>query len=104
MKYKDTSLIQNQGFSSFLYWQARPQIHRNQEALYEEIQMFSGNGIFGKREVLQSVSYDENIARISEDIDYTLSLHEKGVKLFCIKDLGNRHYEREKTLLEQARI
>ena len=104
LKYKDTSLIQNQGFSSFLYWQARPQIHRDQEALYEEIQMFSGNGIFGKREVLQSVSYDENIARISEDIDYTLSLHEKGVKLFCIKDLENRHYEREKTLLEQARI
>ena len=66
--------------------------------------MFSGNGIFGKREVLQSVSYDETIARIAEDIDFTLSLHEQGNKLFCIKDLEVQHYERDKTLLEQARI
>ncbi|MBQ7074138.1 hypothetical protein IJM86_03620 [bacterium] len=50
------------------------------------------------------MQYDEEIARIAEDIDFTLSLHEQGVKIFCIKDLEVRHYEREKTILEQARI
>lgn len=102
--YRDTGNIQNQGFSKFLYWQARPQIHLHQKEAIEEIQMFSWNGIFWKKEVLQSVQYDEEIARIAEDIDFTLSLHEQGVKIFCIKDLEVRHYEREKTILEQARI
>jgi len=104
LKYRETWTIQNQGFSHFCYRQARPKIHFLHDTPYGEIQMFSGNGIFGKREVLQSVSYDETIARIAEDIDFTLSLHEQGNKLFCIKDLEVQHYERDKTLLEQARI
>jgi hypothetical protein len=39
--------------------------------------MFSGNGIFSKSSTLRRVEYDEKIARISEDLDYTLSLHEQ---------------------------
>jgi hypothetical protein len=39
--------------------------------------MFSGNGIFSKASTLRKAKYDEQIARISEDLDYTLSLHEQ---------------------------
>jgi hypothetical protein len=39
--------------------------------------MFSGNGIFSKASTLRESQYDEEIARISEDLDYTLSLHEQ---------------------------
>lgn len=104
LQYRDTWIIQNQGFSSFCYRQARPKIHFLQEQNYAEIQMFSGNGIFGKKEVLQSVPYDEEIARIAEDIEFTLTIHEKGNTLYVLQDLKVQHYEREKTILEQARI
>jgi GT2 family glycosyltransferase len=66
--------------------------------------MFSGNGLLGSAQLFQRVQYDEKIAWIAEDMDFTLSLHEKGAKLFVWSDLIVRHYEREKTKLEQAWI
>jgi GT2 family glycosyltransferase len=66
--------------------------------------MFSGNGLLGSAQLFQKVQYDEQIARIAEDMDFTLSLHENGAKLFVFSDLCVRHYERDKTKLEQARI
>jgi glycosyltransferase involved in cell wall biosynthesis len=104
LRYKDTKYIQNQGFSSFRYWQSRPVIHRLQGKKYDEIQMFSGNGLLGSRELFQTVKYDEEIARIAEDMDFTLSAHEHNAKLFVFSDIIVRHYERDKTKLEQARI
>lgn len=123
--YRDTKQIQNQGFSKFSYRQSRPILHlldakeiNTSEIVtpipqdeiqsfrkdYAEIQMFSGNGLLWNAEVFRSVGYDEEIARIAEDLDFTLSLHERGVKLFVFADLEVRHYEREKTKLEQAWI
>ena len=66
--------------------------------------MFSGNWIFGKSSTLKKVEYDEQIARISEDLDYTLSLYEQWVQLRVFADLKVQHFEREKTILEQAWI
>ncbi|MDR0369791.1 MAG: hypothetical protein LBH96_04740 [Candidatus Peribacteria bacterium] len=51
-----------------------------------------------------SVGYDEQIAWIAEDLDFTLSLYEKGVKLFVYADLVLNHYEREKSRLEHSWI
>jgi GT2 family glycosyltransferase len=66
--------------------------------------MFSGNGLLGSAQLFQSTTYDEEIAWIAEDMDFTLSLHEKGAKLFVFSDLVVRHYERDKTTLEHAWI
>jgi GT2 family glycosyltransferase len=66
--------------------------------------MFSGNGLLGRSQLFQTVGYDETLARIAEDLDFTLSLYKRGTKLFVFSDLVVRHYEREKTKLEQARI
>jgi hypothetical protein len=44
------------------------------------------------------------LAWIAEDMDFTLSLYEQQAKLFVFSDLVVRHYERDKTKLEQARI
>ena len=106
--YRDTKQIQNQGFSKFSYRQSRPILHlldakeiNTSEIVtpipqdeiqsfrkdYAEIQMFSGNGLLWNAEVFRSVGYDEEIARIAEDLDFTLSLHERGVKLFVFADL-----------------
>lgn len=102
--YRNTNQIQNQWFSRFDYRQSRPVLHLLNRKEQSQIQMFSGNGIFSKASTLRKAQYDEQIARISEDLDYTLSLHEQGVQLRVFSDLKVKHYERDKTKLEQARI
>ncbi len=102
--YRDTWQIQNQWFSYFDYRQSRPVLHLLNWKKEAQIQMFSGNWIFSNASTLRKAKYDEQIARISEDLDYTLSLHEQWVKLWVFDDLKVIHHERDKTRLEQARI
>ena len=102
--YRNTNQIQNQWFSHFDYRQSRPVLHLLNWKKEAQIQMFSGNGIFSKSSTLRRVEYDEKIARISEDLDYTLSLHEQWIQLRVFSDLKVKHHERDKTRLEQARI
>ncbi|MDR2190818.1 MAG: glycosyltransferase [Candidatus Peribacteria bacterium] len=104
LKWRDTDIIQNQGFSRFWYGQSRPKVNRLGNKAFGEIQMFSGNGVLGSAQLFKAVGYDEQIARIAEDLDFTLSLHETGAKLWVYADLVVRHYERDKSRLEQARI
>lgn len=102
--YRDTNQIQNQWFSHFDYRQSRPVLYLLNWKKEAQIQMFSGNWIFSKASTLRKAKYDEQIARISEDLDYTLSLYEKWVQLRVFDDLQVIHHERDKTRLEQARI
>jgi hypothetical protein len=66
--------------------------------------MFSGNGVFAKAELMQTTLYDEQIARIAEDLDFTYRLHKKGAKILTFANLKIQHFEREKNILEQAWI
>lgn len=102
--YRDLNQIQNQWFSHFNYLQSRPILHLLNWKKQAQIQMFSWNGIFSRASTLRKSQYDEKIARISEDLDYTLSLHEQWVQLRVFSDLKVIHHERDKTKLEQARI
>lgn len=102
--YRDTNQMQNQWFSYFNYWQSRPVLHLLNWKEKAQIQMFSWNGIFARASTLKKAQYDEQIARISEDLDYTLSLHEQWVQLRVFSDLKVIHHERDKTKLEQARV
>ncbi len=102
--YRNTEQIQNQWFSHFNYRQSRPVLHLLNWKEKDQIQMFSWNWIFGKSSTLKKSQYDEQIARISEDLDYTLSLHEQWIQLRVFSDLKVKHHERDKTKLEQARI
>ncbi len=69
-----------------------------------EIKLFTGNGLLFNSEFIKKVQYDEQIAWIAEDFDFTLSMSEKGVRIFSFFDLAVRHYEREKNILELAWI
>ena len=60
--------------------------------------------MLGDAKLFKQMGYDEEIARIAEDLGFTLSLREKGVRFFSFLDLPVRHYEREKTILQQAWI
>ena len=102
--YRNTDQIQNQWFSYFNYLQSRPVLHLLNWKEKEQIQMFSGNGIFSLASTLKKAEYDEQIARISEDLDYTLSLYEQWIQLRVFADLKVKHHERDKNKLEQAWI
>jgi hypothetical protein len=102
--YRNTNQIQNQWFSHFDYRQSRPVLYLLNWKKEAQIQMFSWNWIFSKTSTLRKAEYDEQIARISEDLDYTLSLHEQWIQLRVFADLKVKHHERDKTRLEQARI
>ena len=102
--YRNTDQIQNQGFYRFDYRQSRPVLHLLNWKKEAQIQMFSGNWIFSRATTLKKAEYDEQIARISEDLDYTLSLHEQWIQLRVFANLKVKHHERDKTKLEQARI
>ena len=102
--YRDTNQIQNQWFSRFDYRQSRPVLHLLNWKEKEQVQMFSWNGIFSKASTLKKTQYDEQIARISEDLDYTLSLYEQWIQLRVFADLKVKHHERDKNKLEQAWI
>ncbi len=102
--FRDSNQIQNQWFSKFNYLQSRPVLNLLWDKQKWQIQMFSWNWIFGLTKTLKQSKYDEKIARISEDLDYTLSLYEKGIQLRVFSDLIVKHFEREKTKLEQARV
>ena len=102
--YRDTNIIQNQWFSHFNYRESRPMLYLLGWKKQARIQMFTWNWIFSTSSTLRKAKYDNQIARISEDIDYTLSLHEKWIQLRVFSDLKVKHHERDKTKLEQARI
>lgn len=101
--YRNTEIIQNQWFSHFNYRQSRPVLNILQKEFWE-VQMFSGNGIFGLSSTIRKAKYDEEIARICEDLDYTMSLYENWINLLVFSSLKVNHLERDKTKLEQARI
>jgi len=103
--WRDTKRIQNQWFSWYKYWQARPKVHFlewNEE--YAEIKMFSWNWIFWKKSIMQSVWYDESFAWIAEDLDFVYSIWEKWYPILVFRDLIVHHFERDKTILEEAWI
>lgn len=52
---------------------------------------------------MQQTLYDEEIAWIAEDLDFVYRLS-KQAKILTFADLQVQHREREKTILEQARI
>lgn len=105
VEYRETGKVWIQGFSHFSYWQSRPILKflKTDEKM-QEVQMFNGNWILGRTDFFKSVQFDEQIARIAEDIDWTLSLSKRGARIFAFGDLVVRHYERDKTILENARI
>ena len=103
--YRDTPNIQNQGFLKYNYRLARPQINfLSPDQDLAQIQMFSGNGVFANAKLMQTTLYDEQIARIAEDLDFTYRLHKKGAKILTFANLKIQHFEREKNILEQAWI
>jgi GT2 family glycosyltransferase len=48
--------------------------------------------------------FDTDINFVAEDLDFTYSIHKAGYPILVLADLKVYHMEREKSLLDQARV
>ena len=48
--------------------------------------------------------FDEKLDFVYEDLDFTYNIHRVGYPIIVLRDLKIYHMERDKTLLEQARV
>lgn len=103
LMYRKTWGIQNQWFSYFNYFLSRPiPMHLKKERDY--IQMYSGNSLFAPAYIFQQILFDEQLDFVYEDLDFTYRIHRAGYPIIVLRDLKIYHMERDKTLLEHARV
>jgi len=104
LMYRKTWHIQNQGFLHFNYWLSRPipQVLWTKERDY--IQMYSGNSLLAPTYIFQDTLFDEKIDFIYEDLEFSYRIHCSGYPLIVLRDLRIYHMERDKTILEHARV
>lgn len=105
LMFRKTGQIQNQGFDYYNFWTSRPhafKFKKNQNIA--QIQMYSGNSLFGLTKIFQEILFDERLDFVYEDLEFTYRLHKAGYPIFVSKDLLIYHMERDKNLLEQARV
>lgn len=104
LMYRKTWHIQNQGFSHFNYLLSRPipQILGIKERDY--IQMYSGNSLLAPAHIFKNILFDEKIDFVYEDLDFTYRIYHAGHPIIVLRDLRIYHMERDKTVLENARV
>jgi GT2 family glycosyltransferase len=66
--------------------------------------MYSGNSLLAPARIFQKIRFDEKIDFVYEDLDFTYRIHRAHIPLIVLRDLKIYHMERDKTLLEQARV
>lgn len=66
--------------------------------------MYSGNSLLAPARIFKKIRFDEKIDFVYEDLDFTYRIHRAHIPLIVLRDLKIYHMERDKTLLEQARV
>ncbi len=101
--YRDTNIIQNQGFKDYSYLFSRPQLNFLKNKQRDYIRMYWWCGIFAKTSIFQEVLFDETIDFIIEDIDFTYRITKKHL-IISDKDICIHHMDRDKTILEDTQV
>lgn len=104
LMYRKTWHIQNQGFSYFNYRLSRPIPQNLGDKEWEYIQMYSGNSLLAPAYIFKEILFDEKLDFVYEDLDFTYRIHRAKYPLIVLRDLRIYHMERNKTILEQARV
>ena len=102
--FRQTWQIQNEWFDYYNFWTSRPHSFHFKWEKFAQIQMFSGNSLFGPTKIFQEVLFDERFDFVYEDLDFTYRIHKAWYPIFISSELEIYHMERDKTLLENARI
>ena len=104
LMFRQTWKIQNEWFDYYNFWTSRPHSFHFKWEDFAQVQMFSGNSLFGPTKIFQEVLFDERFDFVYEDIDFTYRIHRAWYPIFISSELEIYHMERDKTLLENAWI
>lgn len=111
LMYRKTWKIQNQWFKRYIFRQSRPQINflKDKKPVWSAdrfgfIQLYSWNSIFAPSSLLKQFQFDVDINFVAEDLDFTYSIHRAWYPIIVLADLKVYHMERDKTILQQARV
>ena len=104
LMFRQTWKIQNEWFDYYNFWTSRPHSFHFKWEEFAQVQMFSGNSLFGPTKIFQEVLFDERFDFVYEDIDFTYRIHRAWYPIFISSELEIYHMERDKTLLENAWI
>lgn len=105
LMFRKTWYIQSQWFDYYNFWTSRPHalwLKKNQQ--FAQVQMFSGNWIFGPTKIFQEILLDERLDFVYEDLEFTYRMHKSWYPLFVTSKLLLYHMERDKNILEHARV
>lgn len=104
LMYRKTGTIQNQWFKKYNFFLSRPSVNFLWNSQSSEIQMYSWNSLLAPSYIFKQTLFDEQIAWIGEDLDFTYRIYKSGYPLYVFRDIKVYHMERDKTYLEQARV
>jgi glycosyltransferase involved in cell wall biosynthesis len=105
LMFRKTWQIQSQWFDYYNFWTSRPhalRLYKDQELW--QIQMYSGNSLFGPTKIFQEVLFDEQLDFVYEDLEFTYRIHKAWYPIFVTSELLLYHMERDKNILEHARV
>lgn len=66
--------------------------------------MYSGNSLLAPAHIFKNILFDEQIDFVYEDLDFTYRIYRAGHPIIVLRDLRIYHMERDKTILENARV
>ena len=104
LMFRQTWQIQNEWFDYYNFWTSRPHSFHFKWEKFAQIQMFSGNSLFGPTKIFQEILFDERFDFVYEDLEFTYRIHKAWYPIFISSELEIYHMERDKTLLENAWI
>lgn len=104
LMFRQTWQIQNEWFDYYNFWTSRPHSFHFKWEQFAQVQMFSGNSLFGPTKIFQEILFDERFDFVYEDLDFTYRIHKTWYPIFISSELEIYHMERDKTLLENAWI
>ena len=104
LMFRQTWQIQNEWFDYYNFWISRPHSFHFKDEKFAQIQMFSGNSLFGPTKIFQEILFDEKFDFVYEDLEFTYRIHKAWYPIFITSELEIYHMERDKTPLEHARV
>lgn len=105
LMFRKTWQIQSQWFDRYNFRTSRPHALRlKKDQKIAQIQMYSWNSLFGPTKIFQEILFDETFDFVYEDLEFTYRIHKAGYPLFVTSKLLLYHMERDKNILEHARV
>lgn len=104
LMYRQTGQIQNQWFKRYIFRQSRPQINFLKTQKSDFIQLYSWNSLLAPSSLFKQFKFDTDINFVAEDLDFTYTIHKAWYPIIVLADLKVYHMERDKTILDQARV